>query len=101
MGSGGRCELQIKDKGIAPRHAALTLQGGVWILKDLKSKTGTIVNNQQAAEVALGNGDVVGLGGAASFRFNLTPTELAAAAMQQPIPQQPVQQEHQSGLPEK
>ncbi len=79
LGSGGRCELQLKDKGVAPRHLALTVTDGVWILKDLRSKTGTLVNNRVAKETQLGNGDVITLGDAV-FRFHLSASELAAMA---------------------
>ncbi|MFT5465261.1 MAG: MoxR-like ATPase [Verrucomicrobiales bacterium] len=82
LGSSGRCELQLKDKGVAARHAELSFEEGRWWLRDLRSKTGTIVNDEPAKEAAIGTGDVVGLG-SASFRFLVageTPAEPAAAA---------------------
>ncbi len=70
FGSSGRCELQIKDRGVASKHATLTHDDGSWIIRDLKSKTGTVVNNRETTEAYLGNGDTVALG-KALFRFHL------------------------------
>lgn len=70
FGSSGRCELQIKDRGVASKHAQLTHDEGNWVIKDLRSKTGTIVNNRETPEALLGNGDTVALGNAL-FRFHL------------------------------
>jgi MoxR-like ATPase len=85
LGSSGRCELQVKDDGVAPKHLTLSLEKGVWVLRDLRSKTGTRVNQQAVRETHLGNGDVVRLG-SASFRFRLDPTETAAAASPGHVP---------------
>jgi len=82
LGSGNRCELQLQDDGVAPKHLTLTHERGQWVLRDLKSKHGTIVNQQQVRETPLGNGDVVRLG-AATFRFRLNPADPVAVPPRQ------------------
>ena len=79
LGSGNRCELQIADDGVAQKHLTLTFERGRWMLRDLKSKHGTTVNQQAVREISLGNGDVVRLG-AAAFRFRINPNDPGAGA---------------------
>ena len=71
LGSSGRCELQLKDKGIASKHAMLSLEADAWWIKDMRSKTGTRVNDQPVDAQQLGNGDTVTLGNI-PFRFNVS-----------------------------
>ena len=77
LGSSGRCELQLKDKGVSSRHAELTYEGGAWLLRDLRSKTGTVINEQRAEEAQIGHGDIVGLGDA-RFRFFVAGEDVAS-----------------------
>ncbi len=85
FGSSGRCELQIKDRGVASKHAALSNDQGNWVIRDLRSKTGTIVNSRETNEAALGNGDVVTLGNA-TFRFQLEGMPAVATSPAYPPP---------------
>ncbi len=74
LGSSNRCELQVADTGVAQKHLTLTHEKGQWVLRDLRTKQGTTVNQQPVRETLLGNGDVVRLG-SASFRFRLSGSE--------------------------
>ncbi|RFC43532.1 MAG: MoxR-like ATPase [Verrucomicrobia bacterium] len=95
LGSNDRCELQVADEGVSPKHLSLHHERGHWVLRDLRSKHGTTVNQQPVRETLLGHGDVVRLG-AAAFRFRLgaaetmpppAATTLRAALQQESPPQ--------------
>ncbi|MEM0967991.1 MAG: AAA family ATPase [Verrucomicrobiota bacterium] len=70
FGAGGRCEVRLADPGVTNRHATLRFDGKQWVIKDLRTKTGTLVNGQAVKESAVQDGDIVELGEAA-FRFRL------------------------------
>lgn len=55
--------IQINDPEMSRRHAQLQLQGGKYVLEDLGSTNGTLVNGQKlAAPHVLKNGDLVSFG---------------------------------------
>ena len=52
--------IQINDPEMSRRHARMQLQGGKYVIEDLGSTNGTLVNGQKlAAPYVLKNGDVV------------------------------------------
>jgi MoxR-like ATPase len=98
LGSSDRCELQVADEGVSPKHLTLQNERGNWVLRDLRSKQGTTVNEQPVRETQLTQGDLVRLGTAA-FRFRLSAAEAPSlppagpaptlrAAMRQEVPAQ-------------
>jgi len=60
------CELKFdpdKDLDVSSRHASVTLQNGVFVLRDLDSTNGTFVNGTRLREThLLANNDVIQLG---------------------------------------
>jgi len=52
-----------RDLDVSSRHAAIIRQGDMFLLRDLGSKNGTLVNGRPlAGDVALKDGDVIGFG---------------------------------------
>ena len=63
LGSSADCDVQIDEPGVASRHAEITLiDKNVLQLKDLDSKTGTLLNGEPVTETLLGSGDEIRIG---------------------------------------
>ncbi len=54
---GGDETCQWKISGASPRHAKIEMLHGKYLLKDLRSQTGTFLNDQQIQEAPLAEGD--------------------------------------------
>jgi hypothetical protein len=69
----GRAEendICIQGRGISRQHAVIHAGPGGFVIRDLDSQNGTIVNGERVAERTLGDGDQIGLGDARlRFRF--------------------------------
>ena len=55
-------DLRISDMSVSRYHALLTLENGVWTIKDLNSTTGTFVNGIKVTEKKLRNNDEIKIG---------------------------------------
>ncbi len=64
IGRSSGCHLVLGDDTVSRRHAELRLEGGRWLLRDLGSANGTLVNGRRVVEAEVRPGDVVRLGGA-------------------------------------
>jgi len=63
LGSSADCEVQIEEPGVAARHAEITcIDGKSLLLKDLGSKTGTLLNGEPVLEAMLSTGDEIHIG---------------------------------------
>ena len=63
LGSSADCDVQLDEPGVAPRHAEIRLlEGRSLQLKDLGSKTGTLLNGVAVTETLLGSGDEIRIG---------------------------------------
>ena len=63
-------DIVISDPQVSRQHARITRQGGLMVIEDLGSTNGTFVNGMRlAAPHTLANGDVVGLGDAATLTY--------------------------------
>ncbi len=62
LGRSEDCEVQLYEVGVSSKHAKLSYDNGRWILDDLGSKNGTIVNGKCAACTPLSDGDKITLG---------------------------------------
>lgn len=51
------------DQGVSRRHAAITCDGGQYVLQDLGSRNGTYVNGMRVTTHALRPGDMISVGG--------------------------------------
>jgi len=57
------CDIVITDPGASRRHATITLDdGGEYVLTDLGSTNGTIVNDEPVGEHVLSDGDRITIG---------------------------------------
>ncbi|MGN0620795.1 MAG: FHA domain-containing protein [Porcipelethomonas sp.] len=55
-------DLRFPDMAVSRYHALLTLDNGIWTLRDLDSKSGTYVNGQKISEVRLRPNDEIRIG---------------------------------------
>jgi FHA domain len=63
LGRAGRSSLVIADPAVSAEHARVALLEGEWVIADLGSTNGTLVNQARVqGEAALEAGDVVSLG---------------------------------------
>ena len=63
LGSSAVCDVQLDEAGISSRHAEIRLiDGKSLLLKDLNSKTGTLLNGEPVTETLLGSGDEIRIG---------------------------------------
>ena len=55
-------EIEVQDTGASRRHAEIRRQGGDFVIVDLGSTNGTLVNDSPVAEHRLENGDRITIG---------------------------------------
>jgi hypothetical protein len=57
------CDVVLSDPGVSRRHARLFFRDGAWVVQDLDSTNGTIVNGVRVGRCALRPGDQLVLAG--------------------------------------
>lgn len=62
IGTDNTCGLQINDGSAAERHARIERHPEGWVLKDLRTKQGTWINNNRIVEAILNDGDWIRCG---------------------------------------
>jgi hypothetical protein len=62
VGRHPRCDVVVSDPSVSRRHAQLTFRDGAWVIQDLASTNGTIVNGARVGRTALHAGDILTLG---------------------------------------
>jgi FHA domain len=63
LGRGRRATIQLADSTVSTEHAHLGLAGNTWVVRDLGSTNGTLLNESPVDEDApLSSGDVLRLG---------------------------------------
>lgn len=70
-------QVVLRDERASRRHCTIEKQGESYILRDLKSSNGTIVNNERIAEKKLSADDIITIG-KTQFRF-VVPVNQATA----------------------
>ena len=79
LGRDETSDYAIPHERISRRHAQISLEDGRWLLTDLKSKNGTLVNNQKVESGLLNDGDRIQLAAQAILVFHLDdPDETAS-----------------------
>jgi Nif-specific regulatory protein len=68
-------DFWVSDRGLSRRHCLLVNHTGQFILRDLGSKNGTLVNGVPVTEQVLRDGDQITIGDSV-FVFQLKPTEV-------------------------
>jgi hypothetical protein len=56
------CDVVLSDHSVSRRHARLLFRDGSWVLQDLSSTNGTVVNDVRVGRCELRPGDLVSLG---------------------------------------
>jgi len=70
LGRDPSCEIAISDPQVSRQHARITRQGEMIVIEDLGSTNGTFVNGMRLTNPhTLINGDVIGLGDAATLTY--------------------------------
>ena len=62
IGRGSRCDIALTNDSVSRQHAKLIFRDGTWIIQDLGSTNGTIVNDGDIGRSQLHPGDRVRLG---------------------------------------
>jgi hypothetical protein len=62
LGRHHACDVVLSDLSVSRRHARLTLRDGRWILQDLASTNGTVVNGVRVGRCEVRPGDRVAIG---------------------------------------
>jgi hypothetical protein len=63
IGRHPECDIVLAGPGVSRRHARLTFRDGAWIVQDLDSTNGTIVNDARVGRCRLNAGDRLVIGG--------------------------------------
>ena len=63
FGRDSRCEHAFPYQGVSRRHFSLEYLDGAWVITDLESSNGTLVNENRITQKTLGAGDRIGIGG--------------------------------------
>jgi serine/threonine-protein kinase len=63
VGRAPDCDIQVKDLQVSRRHCLLIYQNSRWVLEDLGSNNGTLVNGVKIERAELKEGDEFRLGG--------------------------------------
>jgi len=81
IGRGEACDVQVEDDKVSREHAAVVKKGRKTLLRDLKSRNGTIIDDRFVREKPLEHGDVFRLG-ATRIRYTdcITEEDRALAA---------------------
>ncbi len=72
IGRSSGCEIPIDSSGVSRRHCRLLFVHDAWMLQDLGSTSGCVLNGKQVTSQQLADGDLLELGEAV-FRFQITP----------------------------
>jgi general secretion pathway protein A len=62
IGRSNANDLVIIDKEVSRRHAIIDRIGGIYVIEDLNSKNGFLINNKRRARALLRSGDVISFG---------------------------------------
>ncbi|MCL4792303.1 MAG: FHA domain-containing protein, partial [Gammaproteobacteria bacterium] len=63
IGRSNANDLVIIDKEVSRRHALIDCIGGIYVIEDLNSRNGILVNQKPRGRALLRSGDVIGFGG--------------------------------------
>ncbi|MCX7977415.1 MAG: sigma 54-interacting transcriptional regulator [Bdellovibrionaceae bacterium] len=95
LGSDSGCGLRLSDGKVSSRHARLEKRDGGWLLRDLRSESGTWLNENRVLEAFLRSGDIIRVGDSELIFKTEQPQESAGFPMQS---RNPVWQEELQSL---
>jgi DNA-binding NtrC family response regulator len=62
IGADSGCNLKLKGEGVSERHTRIEFKGQFFLIRDLRSETGTFVNGTKISEAYLCEGDEIRIG---------------------------------------
>lgn len=62
IGRHASADIRLPDISVSRYHAMLTVSEGVWVIKDIGSKSGIYVNGNLVKEAALRENDLINIG---------------------------------------
>jgi DNA-binding NtrC family response regulator len=62
LGRGDECDVQLASGETSRRHAEISRQGPLWVIRDLDSRNGTFVNGRRVSSAPLSFGDLLRFG---------------------------------------
>jgi MoxR-like ATPase len=62
LGRDEKCAVRLDAEGVSRNHAQLIREGADWLVTDLMSTNGTLVNGEKVEQRKLGDGDTVKIG---------------------------------------
>ena len=62
VGRSSKAHIRIDDETVSTLHFQLENIPGGWVLKDLRSTNGTLVNDEKVSKIALQEGDIIRAG---------------------------------------
>jgi pSer/pThr/pTyr-binding forkhead associated (FHA) protein len=62
IGRGSECDIVLENPGISRQHAEILRAESSFVIKDLGSANGTLLNKSRVAEAELGETDVLQIG---------------------------------------
>ncbi|MCB9680257.1 MAG: FHA domain-containing protein [Alphaproteobacteria bacterium] len=71
VGRSATCDYVVERKAVSREHAAFWVQGDAVMVRDLRSRNGTFVNDKRIDASHIGDGDIVRLGNAVTFRIHV------------------------------
>jgi pSer/pThr/pTyr-binding forkhead associated (FHA) protein/tetratricopeptide (TPR) repeat protein len=92
IGRAPNCHVILEDKKSSRKHVLILKQGKQWVLKDLGSSNGTLVNGTRVDEHSLTSGDEVRIGDT-RFKFKVVQADYEqkkAEFLQVPLEEQPL-----------
>jgi len=99
LGRDPRSDVVIDHPQVSRRHARITRRDRVWVIEDLNSTNGTLINGTDlSGSKALTAGDVIGLGEAVTLIYRETPAPSERRAPR-PADQAAPSQPHRARVP--
>jgi len=63
LGRSSECTVVLEDDRASRKHAVIFFRDGLWFVRDLKSRNGTVLNHQLVVrDMPIGDGDVIEIG---------------------------------------
>ena len=81
MGRDATCEIPTDDPSTSRRHACITLTSSGYIVEDLKSKNGTLVNDKPTLGTPLRHGDSIRIGATLAVYHDSTAHSLTSSVV--------------------
>lgn len=62
IGTDSQCHIRIQEQNVSDRHCRIEIRNDKLFIKDLRSQSGTLVNDARILEAQLNDGDIITIG---------------------------------------